>query len=100
MDILTIALWNQEGEVRRIDLTPGVNIITGESQTGKSTLIVIISYCLGHNKPEIPAGPIASTVVYFGLLVRIGETTAFLGRPALEQGRESTSSAQLEIGVD
>lgn len=100
MDILTIALWNREGEVRRIDLTPGVNIITGESQTGKSTLIDIVSYCLGHDKPEIPAGPIASTVAYFGLLVRIGETTAFLGRPALEQGRESTSSAQLEIGVE
>jgi Protein of unknown function (DUF3732)/AAA domain len=100
MDILTIALWNREGEVRRIDLTPGVNIITGESQTGKSTLIDIISYCLGHDKPEIPAGPIATTVAYFGLLVRIGETTAFLGRPALEQGRESTSSAQLEIGVE
>ncbi len=100
MEILTIALWNHQGEVRRIDLTPGVNIITGESQTGKSTLIDIISYCLGHDKPEIPAGPISSTVAYFGLLVRIGETTAFLGRPALEQGQESTNASQLEIGVD
>lgn len=100
MQILTIAVWNADGEVRRIDLTPGVNIITGESQTGKSTLVDIISYCLGHNKPEIPAGPIASTVSYFGLLVQIGETVAFLGRPALEMGQESTVIAQLEIGVD
>jgi Protein of unknown function (DUF3732)/AAA domain len=100
MDILTIALWNRHGELRRIDLTPGVNIITGESETGKSTLIDIISYCLGHNEPEIPAGPIASTVAYFGLLVKIGQTTAFLGRPALEEGQESTSATQLEIGVE
>jgi hypothetical protein len=100
VDILAIGVWNRAGDLRRIDLTPGVNIITGESQTGKSTLIDIIAYCLGHDKPEIPAGPIASTVSYFGLLVKVGETTTFLGRPALEQGQESTARAQLEIGIN
>jgi hypothetical protein len=100
MEIRCIALWNRDGEVRRIDLGPGINVITGESQTGKSTLIDIVSYCLGRDTPEIPAGPIASTVAYFGLLVRIGNTSAFIGRPALEPGQASTSAAQLEIGAD
>lgn len=100
MVIRSIALWSREGDVRRIDLSSGLNIITGESQTGKSTLIEIINYCLGRDEPHIPAGPIASTVAYFGLLVKVGDTSAFLGRPALEQGQSSTSTAQLEIGIE
>jgi hypothetical protein len=98
MTIRAIALWNKEGEVRRIDLEPGLNIITGESQTGKSTLIDIVSYCLGAKRIRIPAGPIASTVSYYGLLVRIGDTEAFLGRPGLT-GAQSSRKAQLEIGL-
>ena len=58
MVIRTIALWNREGEVRRIDLSSGFNVITGESQTGKSTLIEIINYCLGRDEPESLPGPI------------------------------------------
>jgi Protein of unknown function (DUF3732)/AAA domain len=99
MVIRTIALWNRDGQVRRIDLQPGLNIITGESQTGKSTLIDIVSYCLGAKTIRIPAGPIASTATYYGLLVRIGSTDAFFGRPGLT-GAQSTTKAQLEVGLE
>ena len=98
MHIKTIAVWNAQGQVRRIDLQDGLNIITGESETGKSTLIDIISYCLGASTFRVPQGPIAQSVVYYGLLVTINNTDAFLGRPALPQGQQSSSRAQLEIG--
>jgi hypothetical protein len=98
MHIKTIAVWNAEGQVRRIDLQNGLNIITGESETGKSTLIDIISYCLGASTFRVPQGPIAQSVVYYGLLVTINNTDAFLGRPALPEGQQSSSRAQLEIG--
>lgn len=98
MRIRTIAVWNATGEVRRIDLHGGLNIITGESETGKSTLIDIISYCLGASTFRVPQGPIAQSVVYYGLLVTIDATDAFLGRPALPEGQQSSSRAQLEIG--
>jgi hypothetical protein len=98
MRITTIAVWNADGEVRRIDLRAGLNIITGESQTGKSTLIDIISYCLGASTFRVPEGPIAQSVVYYGLLVTVNDTSAFLGRPAVPEGQQSSSRAQLEIG--
>lgn len=99
MAIQTIAVWNAAGEVRRIDLHRGLNIVTGESETGKSTLIDIISYCLGSSTFRVPQGPIAQSVVYYGLLVRINSTQAFLGRPAIPEGQQSSSRAQLEIGL-
>jgi hypothetical protein len=94
-----VGLWNRSGELRRINLDGGLNIITGSSQTGKSALIEIIRYCLGSTQLRVPAGPIADTVAYYGLLVRVGETSAFLGRPALASGQQSTTEAQLEIGL-
>lgn len=89
MLIRTIALWNAAGEVRRIDLEAGLNVITGESQTGKSALIDIIRYCLGSTTLRVPAGPIAANAAYYGLSVQIGSTHAFLGRPALGVGQET-----------
>ena len=44
------------GQRRDIELKPGaVNIITGASGTGKSTLIKAIDYCLGSSRCELPA---------------------------------------------
>lgn len=100
MWIRCIALWNAAGEMRRIDLEPGLNIVTGESQTGKSTLIDIINFCLGANTIRIPAGPIASTVSYYGLSVKIGDTNAFFGRPGVTEGNQTSAEAQLEVGPD
>jgi hypothetical protein len=56
--------WNIEnifflgvsGQRREVKLLPDVvNIITGASGTGKSTLIKAIDYCLGASKCELPA---------------------------------------------
>jgi hypothetical protein len=99
MLIKSIALWNEGGDLREIELGPGLNIITGESQTGKSTLIDIINYCLGAKTIRIPAGPIASTVHYYGMLASVGGTNAFFGRPGVGEGAKSNSEAQLELGA-
>lgn len=99
MIIRTIALWNGAGEVRRIDLHEGLNILTGASQTGKSTLIDIISFCLGAREFRVPAGPIAKSVAYYGLIIDAGGTRAFLGRPALLSGQKTSTQAQLELGI-
>lgn len=100
MELQRIGLWNAEGELRAIKLGPGLNILTGESQTGKSALIEIIRFCLGSRELRVPAGPIADTVAYYGLIVRIGTTFVFLGRPAVEPGQQTSTEAQLEIGLE
>lgn len=44
--IKAIIIFNKNGEKRVVPLEQGVNIITGESKTGKSALVEIIDYCL------------------------------------------------------
>jgi energy-coupling factor transporter ATP-binding protein EcfA2 len=55
-NISNIFFLSVSDERREVELKPGVmNIITGASGTGKSTLIKAIDYCLGSNKCELPA---------------------------------------------
>jgi hypothetical protein len=55
-NISNIFFLSVSGKRREVKLEPGVvNIITGASGTGKSTLIKAIDYCLGSSKCELPA---------------------------------------------
>lgn len=55
-NISDIFFVGEGGRVRVLDLKPGeVNIFTGASGTGKSTLIKTIDYCLGSSKCELAA---------------------------------------------
>ncbi|MDY6994833.1 MAG: hypothetical protein SVR94_19785, partial [Pseudomonadota bacterium] len=56
MQIKSIILYNGKQEKpRQLNFKLGtVNIITGSSNTGKSTIIPIIHYCLGYSELELP----------------------------------------------
>ena len=56
--IKEIIIFNKSGEKRTVPLKQGVNIITGESKTGKSALVEIIDYCLCSTRCTIPKGKI------------------------------------------
>ena len=56
--IKAIIIFNKKGEKRVVPLKQGVNIITGESKTGKSALVEIIDYCLCSTRCTIPKGKI------------------------------------------
>ena len=56
--IKEIIIFNKLGEKRTVPLNQGVNIITGESKTGKSALVEIIDYCLCSTRCTIPKGKI------------------------------------------
>ena len=58
--IQAIVLFNKNGEKRVVALEPGVNIITGESKTGKSALVEIIDYCLCSTRCTVPKGKITN----------------------------------------
>ena len=86
-----LILWpRRQGLPRReLDFVPGkLNIITGDSQTGKTAVIPIIDYCLGSAKNNIPDGKIVRCVAYYGVLVEIAD-----GREALFI-REGSQNAQ------
>ena len=57
--ILKIILWPKEvsNGPKILPFAPGkINIVTGESGSGKSALTWIIDYCLGSDKCSIPVG--------------------------------------------
>ena len=81
--IKKIILWPKNDRVSRKEIEfelEMVNIIVGDSQTGKSAIIPIIDYCLGSSKCTIPVGPIRRTTGWFGILVMSGKTQLLLAR--------------------
>jgi hypothetical protein len=81
--ILKIILWPKDPtrSVRVIEFQPGkINIVTGESGTGKSALTWIIDYCLGSEKCSIPVGPIRDVTEWFGLHLKLANTEMIVAR--------------------
>ena len=78
-----------EGRRRRdVQLQLGtVNIITGASGTGKSTLIKAIDYCLGSGKCELPAH-VRRRCIAVGVKWKAGDSEIIVGRivPPVGQG--------------
>lgn len=98
MQLDALILYNASGDTRQIRFRPGqLNIITGESGTGKSSLIGILRFLLGSDSPHVPLGPIQNTVAWYGLLAHVRETRFFIGRPAPAHN-VTTSQAMLTIG--
>ncbi|WP_319446907.1 DUF3732 domain-containing protein [Mycobacterium sp. RTGN8] len=104
MQLLALALYRHGGLGRRdVRFNPGeLNIVTGESKTGKSALLTITEFCLGRDDYLAPAGPIADHVAWYGSLWQLTEASdgprAFVGRPAPPKGQQSTELAMLEFG--
>ncbi len=62
MQILKISIYGKNRERRDVDLKPSqVNIITGASKKGKSSLIDIVEYCLGSSECTVAEGHIRQT---------------------------------------
>lgn len=98
MQLDTLALYNADGDVRSLTFRPGrLNIITGESGTGKTSLIGILRFLLGSDSPHVPLGPIQDTVRWYGLLAHVRDTPFFVARPAPAHGA-TTTQAVLLIG--
>jgi phage shock protein A len=81
--ILKIILWPKDNVLppRVISFLPDkINVITGESATGKSSLTAIIDYCLGSGKCAIPVGLIRDVTEWFGLHVKLANTEMIFAR--------------------
>ena len=67
-------------------LKQGVNIITGESKTGKSALVEIIDYCLCSTRCTIPKGKITDFSYLYVLVMGIGDNTYIIARYNWDNG--------------
>lgn len=81
MQIDAIILYNSTGETRELKFNTGkVNIITGESKTGKTALIDIIDYCLGSEGCSIREGVVRQYVEWFAIRIKVNEEQIFIAR--------------------
>ena len=81
MQISKIVLYKDSEHRRIVPLNRGkVNIIVGDSKTGKSALIDIVDYCLGSGSCHIASGVIRDNVYWFAIVVDFGQDTYLLAR--------------------
>lgn len=99
MQIMAIVVYSHDGQRRVIPLRPGrLNVITGESRSGKSAVVEIVRYCLGSEELRAPVGVITDKSAWFGLHLQLPDGQAFVARPVPAQGRAVTSAALLRVG--
>lgn len=90
-NIASIFFLGVSGQRREITLEPGaMNIITGASGTGKSTLIKAIDYCLGSSKCELPIH-VRRRSVAVGVKWVAGEQEMIVGRLIPPDGQATST---------
>lgn len=81
MQISKIVLYKDSAHRRIVPFATGkVNIIVGDSKTGKSALIDIVDYCLGSGSCHIASGVIRDNVYWFAVVVDFGQDSYLLAR--------------------
>lgn len=79
--IENIVLWLKNGKQRVLKFEPDkVNVITGESNTGKSAILEIVDYCLFASSPQISDSIINENVEWYGLKFSINDKTYTIAR--------------------
>jgi len=99
MQIKSIVLYHKDGRVRELNFRLGkLNIITGESRTGKSAIIDIVDYCLGRSTFGIFEGVNRDVVAWYAVMLRVNDTDVFCAKPAPKGNAASQSSVFLQVG--
>jgi len=81
MQINSIVLYNSDGDIRELNFNIGkVNIITGESKTGKTAIIDIVDYCLGSEQCGIREGIVRNYVEWFAIKLQLKDEQIFVAR--------------------
>jgi len=81
MQIKSLIFYNKKGDKRILPFEIGkVNIITGESKTGKTAIIDVINYCLGSEDCRVSEGVIRQTVEWFAILLQYEKEEVFVAR--------------------
>lgn len=101
IQLLDIILYSKRGECRVLPLRPGeMNIITGDSKTGKSALISIVDYCLGSSSCAVPEGVIRNNIAWYAIRFTDGIAQHFIGRRTPDTGKATTSEAYYAVGTE
>lgn len=81
-----IILFSKNGDKRFVPLKEGVNIITGESKTGKSALVEIIDYCLCSSRCTVPKGKITDFAEIYAIILSVNNNSYIIARQKWDNG--------------
>lgn len=101
LSISKIILWpkNKTKNIRVISFNEGcINVITGDSKTGKSSISWVVDYCLGSGKCSIPVGLIRDLVEWFGVIIKLSNTEMIIARKN-PGGKQSTNEIYWSEGL-
>lgn len=96
-----LILWpkNQKYSYKAIGFqTNAINVITGDSRTGKSAIIPIIDYCLASGECYIPTQTIRNACSWFGVIVQLDRNKLLLARR--EPGIQKSTNDMMFIQGD
>jgi len=98
--IKRIVLYNTNGLIRSINFQiNSVNIVTGASGTGKSSIIPIVEYCLGSRSSNIPLRQeILEKISWFGIHLTNLDDELFVARKNPKCENNSSESIYFEKG--
>ena len=103
MQIAKIVLYKDSRHRRVVSFKKnGVNIIVGDSKTGKSALIGIVDYCLASDDCEVAAGVIRDNVYWFAVVVDFDGETFMLARmnPNIKEAKSVYEMYLSKVDVD
>jgi predicted DNA-binding ArsR family transcriptional regulator len=95
--IKSIVIYNSKGDTRTLAFNEsGMNIITGNSGTGKTSIADIIIYCLGGDFDV--KGKIRDVIEWYGLHLKLNDQEVFLARKKPPQGQSKTNVCHFVVG--
>src|SRR4051812_48543878 len=85
--LTSILLWKDNNPTpRTLTFEPNkINVITGLTGTGKTSIIHIINYCLLTSKPKIPVPEINEKIEWYGIKFKINEREMCIARKRPDQ---------------
>jgi hypothetical protein len=78
--IKSIFLFASDGDYRVVNFHAGLNIITGDSKTGKTAILEIIDYCFCSSTSSIPKGVITDFTEIYCLILSVQEKYLVIAR--------------------
>ncbi|MGD2132623.1 MAG: AAA family ATPase, partial [Maricaulaceae bacterium] len=94
--INSITVYSHNGDQRTVEFKrSGLNIITGKSKTGKSSIIDILEYCLGRGECYVAEGIIRQYVSWFAVEIQNKDDVLFVARR--NPGETQTTSPDIYI---
>ena len=85
---------------RILRLNEGATVVTGDSRTGKSSLIDIVDYCLGSRQCEVSDGVIRQSVAWYAVRINLDGQHAFVARRAPAPDAQSSGEIFVAQGLD